>query len=148
MAKYRVLPSAAHNYGASFISVMNMAPDDYAMCYLVRAAATGAVRRIEIDLLTGAVVPGTLPAEVGQSIAGYVAGFGAHVQRSGAALGMISRAVMRLDVAPGRVVGTPDPDGVQRARVDCEVELTDDRGKRHVGRTQQDWACHATRRFY
>ena len=148
MAKYRVLRSTAHNYGASFISVMNMAPDDYAMCYLVRAAAADGVRRVEIDLLTGHVSPDRLPSAFLKSIGDYVANFGAHVQRSGAALDMLSRAGMRLDVALGRVIGQPDPVGVHRTRIDCEVELTYDRGKVHVGRTQQDWICHATRRFY
>jgi hypothetical protein len=148
MAKYRVLPSTAHNYGASFISVMNMATDDYAMCYLVRAAAADGVRRIEVDLLTGDVSPDRLPSKFLKSIAGYVAGFGAHVQRSGASLDMLSRAAMRLDVALGRVIGQPDPVGVHRARIGCEVELVDNRGKTHVGRTEQDWVCHTTRRFY
>ena len=146
MAKYRVLPSVAHNYGASFISVMNMAPEDYAMCYLVRAAMAGQVDSVEIDLLTGTVVPARLPAELLMSIRSYVAGFGAHVQRSGAALDMISHATMRLDVARGHVIGIPDP-GHLRARIYCEVALTDDRGKIHRGRTEDDWICHATPRF-
>ena len=127
---------------------MNTATDDYAMCHLVRAAAKDGIRRVEIDLLSGDVSPTRLPPEVLKSIAGYVADFGPHVQRSGAALDMLSRAIMRLDIAPGRAIGRPDPIGVQRARIECEVELIDDRGKTHVGRTQQDWVCHATRRFY
>src|SRR5438045_874558 len=106
MAKYRVLPSTAHNYGASFISVMNMASDDYAMCYLVRATENGA-STVEIDLLSGRVAPDNLPEELMNAISGYVAGFGAHVQRSGAALDMLSGAVMQIRVGSGRVLGQP-----------------------------------------
>ena len=149
MAKYRVLPSAAHNYGASFISVMNMAPDDYAMCHLLRAARRSGAGELRVDLMTGTAEPAELvPPPVAESIRAYCAGFGPHVQRSGAALDMVSRAELRVRVAWGRVIGAPQPDEVFHARLHCEVCIVDDRGKEHVGRTEEAWVCHPTKGFY
>src|SRR5262245_34305787 len=134
MAKYRVLPSAARNYGASFISVMNVAQDDYAMCYLLRAAKRSGIDEFRVNLLTGITEPASLVSpELHRSMASYSQGFGGHIEQSGSALEMVSSAEMRIRVAWGRVIGKPDEDGVIRARLDCVVSIVDDRGRRHEG---------------
>jgi hypothetical protein len=149
MAKYRVLPSAAHNYGASFISVMNMARDDYAMCHLLRAAKRTGLTELRIDLLDGSTEPrALLSPQLEKSIAHYCAGFGPHIQRSGSALDMISSADLRVRVQWGRVVGSDEDAGALHARLQCEISIVDDRGKQHVGSTIESWICHETRPFY
>jgi hypothetical protein len=149
MAKYRVLRSAAHNYGASFISVMNMISDDYAICEFVRTAKRIGLDELRVNLLTGAAEPPTLVSQAfARSIAGYVDGFGAHIQRSGSALDMISSAELTVTLAWSRAVGRPDADGVLRARLHCAVSIVDDRGVRHDGETSEAWVCHSTKRFY
>src|ERR1700712_505626 len=99
MAKYKVLASAAHNYGASFISVMNNAAGDFAMCHLIRAAQHTDARELRVDLLTGTADPPELcPPGVLASVRVYSAGFGAHLESSGAALGMVSRTELRVTI--------------------------------------------------
>jgi len=149
MAKYRVLQSAAHNYGASFISVMNMAHDDYAMCYLLREAKEAGVDELRVNLLTGVADPAALVSpELARSIAAYCDGFGAHIQRSGSALDMVSSAEMHIQIAWGHVVGEPDGDRTMHARLHCTVSIVDDRGVRHEGETSATWICHAIKRLY
>ena len=149
MAKYRVLPSAAHNYGASFISVMNMTTDDYAMCHLLRAARGASVNELRVNLLTGEADPvDLLPPPVADSVRHYCQGFGPHVQRSGAALDMVSRAELRVRIAWGRELGPGAPQPNIHARVHCELRILDDRGKEHVGITEEKWVCHPTKGYY
>ena len=149
MAKYRVLPSAAHNYGASFVSVMNTTRDDYAMCLLLRAAQRTGAAELRVNLLTGTSEPQELvhPA-LAEAIAGYCARFGLHIQRSGAALDMIAAAELRVQIAWGTVVGRPDPEPLLRARLHCEVTIRDDRGTVHTGRAEEAWVCHPSRGYY
>jgi hypothetical protein len=149
MAKYKVLPSVARNYGASFISVMNMTPDDYAMCHLLRAAKRSGANELRVDLLTGAAEPTELvPPPVADAVLRYCEGFGSHVQRSGAALDIVSRAELRVRIAWGRHLDPTPPEAEFRARLHCEVRILDDRGKEHEGRTQEEWLCHPTQRYY
>jgi hypothetical protein len=149
MSRYRVLPSTAHNYAASFISVMHMARDDYAMCHLLRAARETGACELRVNLLTGEVTAGQdEAARITESIAGYCRNFGAHVQRSGSALDMVSAAELQVQIAWGRVVGPADAEPLLRARLHAKLVILDDRGKQHVGTASEDWVCHESRRFY
>lgn len=149
MARYRVLPSTAHNYAASFISVMNMDRDDYAMCHLLRAARGTGQRELRVNLLTGEVTAGQLEAaRISESIAGYCRRFGEHVERSGSALSMISSAELRVVIDWGRVVGYSEAKPVFHARLHAELVIVDDRGKQHVGEAREHWVCHESRGFY
>ena len=149
MAKDRVLPSTARNYGASFISVMNLGRGDYAMCYLLRAARQTGATELRVDLLSGAAEPAEVVGpELAGSIAGYRAGFGAHVERSGSSPDLVAAADLRVRIAWGQVVGQPDPEHRLRARLHCEVTIVDDRGRAHVGRAEEVYACHPTRGYY
>ena len=149
MARYKVLASAAHNFGASFISVMNNAGGDFAMCHLIRAVQRSEARELRVDLLAGTAEPSDLcPSGMQESIEAYRASFGRHIQNSGAALDMVSKATLRITVRPGRVTGKPDPERLLHALLECEVVIVDDRGKVHSGHTQEAWACHPTKFFW
>lgn len=149
MARYKVLQSTARNYGASFISVTNLGRDDFAMCHLIRVARLTGVSELKVDLLTGTAEPAELLTKpVADSVQRYCQDFGAHVQRSGAALDMVSRAEMSVRISWGRVLGNAPPQSDLHALLACEVRLLDDRGKEHVGRVEEKWLCHATKGFY
>lgn len=149
MARYRVLPSTAHNYAASFVSLMHVVPQDYAMCAFLRAARANGAPGMRVNLLTGEIAPeGPWPDALLDSVAAYCRGFGAHVQRSGSALDMVSAADLRVRIAWGRVIGGAAADGVFRARLHAELTIVDDRGKEHVGRATEAWVCHEVHGFY
>ena len=149
MAKYKVLASAAHNYGASFISVMNSAAGDFTMCHLIRAAQSTDARELRVDLLTGTAEPPQLcPPGVLESVRAYSAAFGLHLQRSGSALDLVSRAELRVTVRLGAVVEKGKPGAPLHALLACDVEIVDDRGKSHSGRIEEPWRCHPTKLFW
>jgi hypothetical protein len=149
MAKYKVLASAAHNYGASFISVMNNAAGDFTMCHLIRAAQSTDARELRVDLLTGTAEPPQLcPPGVLQSVRAYSAAFGLHLQRSGSALDLVSRAELRVTVRLGAVVEKGKSGALLHALLACDVVIVDDRGKSHYGRIEESWGCHPTKLFW
>lgn len=146
MAKYKVLRSTAHNYGHSFVSDVNMAPHDYVMCHLLRAAHRAGDSELTVDLLSGHAEPtALLPPPVADAVQAYVRGFGPHVQRSGAALDMVSAARLRVRLRWGHAHGRADDEPTLYAIAECEVEITDDRGRAHVGRAEAPWTCPAAR---
>ena len=140
MPRYKVLRSAAHNWAHSFVSDTNMGPHDFVACYLLRAARTSGVTEFAVDLCGGdAVLPAPLRDDVSEAVASFRRGFVPHVERSGAAAHMIGSAEMRV-----RVVWPLDgvsAVGAVRGYVECEVEITDDRGRRHRGESRAEWSC-------
>jgi len=58
--KYKVLKSAAHNFGHSFVSLMNYRAGDYVMSHLARRALEVQAPELRIDLLTGTAEPASL----------------------------------------------------------------------------------------
>ena len=119
------------------------------MCHLIRAAQRTEARELRVDLLKGTAGPPELcPPGVLDAVRGYSAAFGPHIQRSGAALDMVSRAELRVLIRPGRVVGKGHKDALLHAILKCEVEIVDDRGKGHAGRCEEPWGCHPTKLFW
>ena len=55
--KYKAIRSAAHNFGASFVSGLNCARGDQVMNDLMRAAVSSGVSELSVDLLTGRAGP-------------------------------------------------------------------------------------------
>lgn len=52
MAQYKVLKSIAHNFGHSFISLMNYMYDDYMMGHIVKAARVSGQSRLILNILS------------------------------------------------------------------------------------------------
>src|SRR5262245_34963390 len=103
MARYKVLKSVAHNFAHSFVSLMNYAEDDYVMCHLIRAASQTSTRILRVDVLKGTWSPVELvPEPVAKSLTHYCRIFGRFVTNGGAALDMVSRAKLRVDLRLGQ----------------------------------------------
>lgn len=128
--KYKVLASAAHNFGHSFISGLNSS----AMSEIAWAVDRTGEERLEIDLLTGHAKPRELtPEPVLVAIARYHEWFPRHLERHG---------IEPTAVVDARMVLTFEPEGrVDRYSnffwnawdmpVECVVTIQDDRGKEH-----------------
>ena len=54
--KYKVIKSAAHNFGHSFVSLMNYRGDDYVMSHLARLVVETGRSEVSVDLMTGQAV--------------------------------------------------------------------------------------------
>lgn len=141
--KYKVIKSAAHNFGHSFVSAMNYRADDYVMSHLVRSALATGAAELRVDLHAGTAEPAELlPAPVRDSVDGYVGWLPALLASHRVASEAIvaGRMAVRLDL--GRAsddVGFRDHVEVP---FECVVALTDDRGRVHEGRTRGWWSAH------
>jgi hypothetical protein len=58
--KYKHLPSALHNFGHSFVSLMNYVNDEYVVDVLERLAREDPRREVEIDFKNGLTDPRTV----------------------------------------------------------------------------------------
>jgi len=140
MASYKVLKSVAHNFGASFVSVMNYVGNDYAMCHLIRRAKLTGSRQLSVNLRTRGAGPiELLSPHLVQSIESYCKDFGRLVTTGGAAMDMIDAAELQVKIAIGRTVGAPSKS--LHGRVTATVRILDDRGKEHVGRVTEAYEC-------
>ena len=74
--KYKIIKSAAHNFGHSFVSPMNWSGDDYTMSHLAREVVERGMPVLEIDLLSGSSTPQPLLVPpVSAAVAGYLQWF-------------------------------------------------------------------------
>lgn len=137
--KYKVIKGVAHDFGHSFVSLTNFVADDYVMDHLARAAAASGEPELRVDLLTGAAEPAALVVPlVRASLDIHVAWLPGMLRERGVRLEQLREATLsvRFDLsrlsalAAGRVM----------VPLECEVEITDDRGIIHVGTVRHEWA--------
>jgi hypothetical protein len=76
--KYKHIPSAIYNFGCSFTSLMNYVDGDYVIDELASIHKQG--RDIEVDWLTGRIVPPDLSTRAQKSIDHYRDRLSAHLR--------------------------------------------------------------------
>ena len=134
--KYKVLPSAAHNFGHSFMSAMNYVGDDYVMSHIAWAVEESGADRLEIDLLTGDARPKDLtPPPVLDAVVRYREWFPTHLERHGVDPEAVVEAKMSFTFHPDerKELGSGPFDNAWEMPVDCVVIIRDDQGKEHRG---------------
>jgi hypothetical protein len=137
MARYKVLPSVAHNFAHSFVSLMNYVGRDYVMCHLIRRVKLTGTRRFHFDVLRRTLGPvELLSPPILKSCEGYAKDFGRLVTSSGAALDSINSAELDLQVSLGRTLPRT---AKLHGRVTATMRILDDRGREHVGRAAEEY---------
>ncbi len=143
--KYKVIKSAAHNFGHSFVSLMNYGPDDYVMQYLADAALESGASELFVDLLSGEACPKELLLPpVRRSVARYVEWFPQLLRSQEIAPEAIRSARMRLRFFLDRVNRTTawKYPGTVGLPFECRVVIEDDRGKVHEGVVRDVWVAN------
>lgn len=140
--KYKVIKSAAHNFGHSFVSTMNYLADDYVMSHLARAAVASGEAELRVDLISGHAEPAALVTPpVSESIEDRLVWFPHLLASHGITPSVICGAKMsiRYDLARR----SPDMafPGYFQMPFTCTVEILDDRGKVHVGEVRDWWSA-------
>jgi hypothetical protein len=138
--KYKVIKSAAHNWGHSFASSMNYWQHDYVMSHLARAAVTNAIPELHANLISGEAEPQQLLTEpVRQSLERRIADTPRFLRSHGIPPGVIHGAelVIRFDLERTRA-SRPEP-GAYVVPFEVVVTLTDDRGTVHIGHVSDKW---------
>ena len=139
--KYKVLKSAAHNFGHSFASSLNWRGDDYVMSHLARAVVSSGEVELNVDLLSGRAEPTPLLEwPVQASVADYVRRFPDLLRSQRIAVEAVRAATMRVRFQPERRVDMSEGVGGWTIPFECVVSLTDDHGEVHRGRVVDDWS--------
>ena len=132
MASHKPLKSIAHNFGHSFISLMNYTDDDYFLGHLLKQARVTNLNRLEIDLMRGTATPvELLTSPIYDSIDCYSRRFPTLVVNSGATMNFVSSATLIIDFD----LLTSRPTSIYSKTIEspftCETKIIDDRGKEY-----------------
>jgi hypothetical protein len=138
--KYKVIKSVAHNFGHSFVSLMNYRGDDYVMSHLARLVVETGYAELSVDLMTGRAEPRALLwGPVGASLAAYVQWFPQLVVSQGVEPSAVAMGRMRILFLPRQRSTHSDFANAWTIPFECVVTLADDRGELHEGRVQDSW---------
>src|ERR1700730_2855707 len=101
--KYKVLKSAAHNFGRSFASSLNWRGNDYVMSHLARAVVASGEVELSVDLLSGEAKPTPLlEGPVQSSVTDYVRWFPDLLRSQRVVPEAVRTATMRVRFQPER----------------------------------------------
>ncbi len=140
--KYKILKSAAHNFGNSFASTLNYAADDYIMSHLARRALTSGQTEMKVDLLTGeAGPPELIQSPVDASIATRIRWFPTLLVSQRIDPTVVREAHMRITFDTARCTAPATFSGytVSEMPFDCWVTLLDDHSKTHTAHFRRSW---------
>jgi len=139
MARYKALKSVAHNFGQSFVSLVNYTNNDYFMNYLLRNVRNTTVCRLEINILESNASPEILLThEVRETVKMYCKWFAQFVRDCGASIDFISNASMVVEFN----LTISRPCSFNAAIIEtpfvCETIIEDNRGKKY-SYTHKGW---------
>jgi hypothetical protein len=138
--KYKAIKSAAHNYGHSFVSLMNWSDGDYTMSHLTREVVERGLSRLEVNLLTGRAEPEELLVPpVRASIRDHVDWFPRLLRSQAIDPAVVRRAMFVLTFELGRRSVSSEYGPGWTIPFECVITIEDDHGRAHVGRVRDIW---------
>ena len=145
MISHKPLKSVSHNFGHSFISLMNYINDDYFLGHLLRQARKTKINRLTIDILKRQAEPTELLTEaISSSIEYRCKWFPKLIENSGSTMDFVSSAIMTIefDLQQKRPY-SGDSKYIENPFF-CEVVITDDRGKEYKYKHEGWWFPETT----
>ena len=138
--KYKAIRSAAHNFGASFVSTLNYVDDDHTMSRLARLAASTGDTEFSVGLLTGAAGPQSLATSaVQKAVRGYVVDFPRMLATKRVEGTRLVEATMVIRFPLKGTVAGQGGTPPWTVPFECVVTVVDDRGRTHEGRVKDMW---------
>jgi len=138
--KYKVIKSTAHNFGHSFVSLMNYRGDDYVMSHLARLVVETGESTLSVDLLSGQAAPAPLLwGPVRASVAAYVTWLPTLLESQQIDPSIIRTATMTLAFRPNDRFASSGFAAAWEIPFECVITLQDDRGLMHEGRVRDYW---------
>lgn len=132
MAQYKTLKSVAHNFGHSFLSLMNYYKDDYTLGHIQKQMLLTGLNKLEIDILKNEAKPLELLTEpIQKSIDGYIKWFPKLIKDSKSDLELVkeARLTIEFDLTKSRTCSFA-PDYTENPYL-CISRIIDDRGKEY-----------------
>jgi hypothetical protein len=131
--------SALHNFGHSFVSLINV-EGDYVMSILVRTAERTGLHWFAFDVLGDRVEPLSLAtAPVRRSVTHYRGEFPRLLQSHRVPFDDVDSADLRLEFDFDRVRPSESITGRSVVPFVCTVTMRDLRGRTYVGRVEKAW---------
>ena len=140
MTSHKPLKSVSHNFGHSFISLMNYINDDYFLGHLLKQARKTRRNRLTVDILKNIAEPNELLTDqIKSSIEHWNKWFPTLVESSGSTMDFVSSATMTIefDLKQTRP-HLGDKDYLESPFI-CEVVIIDDRGKEYKRKLEDSW---------
>ena len=140
MTSHKPLKSVSHNFGHSFISLMNYINDDYFMGHLLKQARKTKCNKLTVDILGNRAEPiELLTNQIKSSIEHWNKWFPTLVESSGSTMDYVSSAIMTIefDLQQTRPYSV-NTDYIE-SPFECEIVITDDRGKEYRHKHEGWW---------
>ena len=140
MPTYKKLKSVAHNFGHSFLSMMNYQEGDYIIEHIFRAARKAGEPDICIDVLNQTVDPPALRLPVIlESIAHRKSWLPRMLESEDCSIEQVKRMLLKIHFHFDDTQLSKSVPGLELAAYDCTVEIHDDRGTVHIGAVPEWW---------
>ena len=140
MSSHKTLKSVAHNFGHSFISLMNYIDDDYFLGHLLKQVRATNLSRLEVDLLKGTAKPEQLLNKlIRDSIRHWNSRFSMLIVNSGSSMDFVSSASMVIEFDLSKTRPYSNGSSIAESSFICEVRIIDDRGKEYQHKHKGWW---------
>lgn len=140
MSSHKHLKSVSHNFGHSFISLMNYVGKDYFMGELLKQARKTGLDRLSVDILNNTAEPAELLTKpMIKSIDYWNKWFPELVVDSGSSMNFVSKATMVIQYDLKLTRQNPSDNKFLENPFNCTITITDDRGKEYSHKHEGWW---------
>ncbi len=140
MTSHKPLKSVSHNFGHSFISLMNYIGDDYFLGHLLKQARKTNLNRLEVDILKNTASPDLLLTEtIRGSIENWNKWFPDLVKNSGSTMDFVIGATMTIEFDLLKTRPYAGDNRYCENPFTCEIKIIDDRGKEYKHKHEGWW---------
>jgi len=139
MPSHKILKSVSHNFGHSFVSLMNYIETDYFLGLLLTEMRKTGLNKLKVDILKNESKPKELlTIKIRKSISYRIKWFPDLVKNSGSSMDFINSAEMTIefDLTTSRFY-TQDSRFVENPYI-CTIKIIDDNGKEYK-KDQKGW---------
>ena len=140
MISHKPLKSVSHNFGHSFISLMNYINDDYFMGHLLKQARKTKSNKLTVDILKNLAAPAELLTyQIKSSIEHWNKWFPTLVESSGSTMDYVSSAIMTIEFDLQQTRPYNGNSDYLESPFICEIVIIDDRGKEYKHKHEVWW---------
>ena len=140
MTSHKALKSVSHNFGHSFISLMNYINDDYFLGHLLKQARKTKLARLDVDILKNTAKPiELLTTPIRESVNYWNNWFPSLVENSGSTMDFVNSATMMIEFDLQKIRQCPHDNKLIENPFTCEIKILDDRGKEYKYKHEGWW---------
>lgn len=140
MTSHKPLKSVSHNFGHSFISLMNYINDDYFMGHLLKQARKTKCNKLTVDILKNKAEPNELLTDqIKSSIEHWSKWFPTLVESSGSTMDFVSTATMTIEFDLQQTRPYASNFDYLESPFTCEIIIVDDRNKEYKHKHEGWW---------